>query len=112
MAGALVLGCGGHPPSPHQSGWTHNPLDRKVGNMAGMNPMVDRRTWLTILESASQKPGDEIDDEWRWLLQQLRMSADDYFALREALRQGRWRDAKNPRAYIKTVARREVNKES
>jgi hypothetical protein len=36
------------------------------------------------------------------------MSADDYFALREALRQGRWRKAKNPRAYIKTVVRREA----
>lgn len=39
------------------------------------------------------------------------MSAEDYFALREAIRQGRWRNAKNPKAYIKTVARREALQE-
>jgi hypothetical protein len=69
---------------------------------------TDRETWLAILEAASQKPGDEINDEWRWLLQQLRMPADDYPALCEALRQGRWRNAKNPKAYVKRVARLEA----
>jgi hypothetical protein len=54
--------------------------------MADAHPMTDRETWLAILEAASQKPGDEINDEWRWLLQQLRMPADDYPALHEALR--------------------------
>jgi hypothetical protein len=71
-------------------------------------PPTDRETWLAILEAASQKPGNEINDEWLWLLQQLRMPADDYPALREALRQGRWRSAKNPKAYIKRVARLEA----
>jgi hypothetical protein len=76
--------------------------------MAASSSSADRETWIAILDAASQRPGDEIDDEWRWLLQQLRMSADDYFALREAIRQGRWRNAKNPKAYIKTVALREA----
>lgn len=66
---------------------------------------------MAILDAASQRPGDEIDGEWRWLLRQLRMPAEDYFALREAIRQGRWRNAKNPKAYIKTVARREALQE-
>jgi hypothetical protein len=68
----------------------------------------DREIWLAIFEAASQKPGDEINDEWRWLLQQLRMPADDYLALCEALRQGRWRNAENPKAYVKRVVRLEV----
>jgi hypothetical protein len=68
----------------------------------------DREAWLGILEAASRKRGDEIDDEWRRLLQQLRMPADHYLALCEALRQGRWRNAKNPKAYVKRVVRLEV----
>lgn len=31
-------------------------------------------------------------------------------AFREAVQQGRWRTAKNPKAYIKTVAKREALK--
>ncbi len=83
-------------------------MNRKVRNMADAHPSADRKTWIAILEAVSQKPGDEINDEWRWLLQQLRMSADDYPALREALRQGRWRNAKNPKAYIKKATRLEA----
>jgi hypothetical protein len=79
--------------------------------VADARPTTDRDTWIAILDAAAQKPGDEIDNEWRWLLSQLRMSPDDYVALREALGQGRWRNAKNPRTYLKTVARREANKE-
>lgn len=70
-------------------------------------PANSREEWLAIFEVASQRPGDEINDEWRWLLEQLRMSTEYYPALLEALRQGRWRNAKNPKAYLKTVAKRE-----
>lgn len=79
--------------------------------MADARPTTDRETWVAVLEAAAQKPGDQIDDEWRWLLSQLRLPSDDYTALREAVCQGRWRNAKNPRTYIKTVARREAHKE-
>src|SRR6478736_3059475 len=39
-----------------------------------------------------------------------RAGAGIFFAIYEAIRQGRWRSAKNPKAYIKTVAKREALK--
>jgi hypothetical protein len=39
------------------------------------------------------------------------LSAEFYPAVVKAIQQGRWRNAKNPRTYIKTVARREAFKE-
>jgi hypothetical protein len=73
--------------------------------------VIDRETWLVILESALQKPGDQLNDEWTWLLKQLDMGPEEYPVLLGALRQGRWRAAKSPKAYLKTVVRRESLKE-
>lgn len=72
---------------------------------------LDRETWISLLDAALERPGTELNDEWAWLLDQLGMTAEQYPAVLEALRQGRWREATNPRAYLKTVARREALKE-
>jgi hypothetical protein len=65
---------------------------------------------MAILEAAAQRPGDEINEEWEWLLGQLQLSEEYFLAVLETIRQERWRTAKNPRAYVKTVARREARK--
>jgi hypothetical protein len=49
-----------------------------------------------------------MNDEWVWLLDQLNLPSAYFLAVHEAVRQGRWRTAKNPRAYVKTVAKREA----
>jgi hypothetical protein len=43
-------------------------------------------------------------------MQELRLGPQYFLAVREAVQQGRWRTAKNPKTYIKTVARREALK--
>lgn len=45
-----------------------------------------------------------------WIMQELRLGPQYFLAIREAVQQGRWRTAKNPKAYIKTVAKREALK--
>ena len=72
---------------------------------------LDRETWISLFDAALQRPGTEMNEEWAWLLDQLGLRPEDYPAILLGLRQGRWREAKNPRAYLKTVARREALKE-
>jgi hypothetical protein len=67
----------------------------------------DRERWIAILESVACSRPDKIDGEWSWLLEQLGLPNDYFLGVLEAIQQGRWRFAKNPRSYIKTVARRE-----
>jgi hypothetical protein len=71
---------------------------------------AERNQWMTILDAAFQRPGNEINEEWEWLLEQLGLPEDYFLAVAEAIRQGRWRNAKNPRTYVKTVAKREAVK--
>lgn len=94
-------------------------LRSKWGNMDDMGVKcmsnsqltdVERSQWLAILDSASQRPGDEINAEWEWLLDQLGFPAEYFLAVLETIRQQRWRTAKNPRAYVKTVAKRIATK--
>lgn len=66
--------------------------------------------WLAILDAALQRPGDEINEEWEWLLDRLDLPLECFLAVLETIRQERWRTAKNPRAYVKTVAKREAAK--
>lgn len=70
----------------------------------------DRAQWIAILEAASQSPPTELTDEWDWLLEQLGLPPDFFLALLGAIGQGRWRTAKNPRSYLRTVAKREAAK--
>jgi hypothetical protein len=71
-------------------------------------PGADREQWIAIFESAASSSPDEMDDQWEWLLDELGIRYDHFEALTETLKQGRWRDAKNPKAYVKTVTRREA----
>jgi hypothetical protein len=73
-------------------------------------PDGDRAEWIAILETASTQSPDEISAEWEWLMQELGLPPGHFLAVREAIQQGRWRNAKNPRSYVKTVAKREARK--
>ena len=48
--------------------------------------------------------------EWEWLMRQLKLGPEYFLAIYEAVGQGRWRTANNPKAYLKTVAKREASK--
>jgi hypothetical protein len=82
----------------------------KVVRMANSQADAERSQWIVILEAASQQPPDEINQEWEWLLDQLGLAESYFLAVLEAIRQGRWRTAKKPKAYLKTVAKREAVK--
>jgi hypothetical protein len=69
---------------------------------------ANRDQWIAILEAAASSSPDEMDDQWEWLLDELGIRYDHFEALIETLRQGTWRDAKNPKAYVKTVTSREA----
>jgi hypothetical protein len=64
--------------------------------------------WLGVLETAAKLEAEQSSAVWVWLMQELRLGPQYFLAIREAVRQGRWRTAKNPKAYIKTVAKREA----
>jgi hypothetical protein len=69
-----------------------------------------RQDWLALFEAAAGKPSDDTNEYWRLLLQKLRLRPSHYLALVETLRQGRWRTADNPKAYVKRVTRIEASK--
>lgn len=73
--------------------------------------MLNRETWISLLDAALQRPGDELNEEWRWLLEQLGMNSEDYPAILKALQQGRWRKADDPKAYLAYVARKEARRD-
>lgn len=66
--------------------------------------------WLGVLETAARVSVEQSSAIWVWIMQELRLGPQYFLALREAVQQGRWRTAKNPKTYIKTVAKREAVK--
>jgi hypothetical protein len=66
--------------------------------------------WLGVLETAAKVSVEQSSAVWVWMMQELRLGPQYFLALREAVQQGRWRTAKNPKTYIKTVAKREALK--
>lgn len=64
--------------------------------------------WLGALETAAKLSVEQSSAVWVWLMQDLRLGPQYFLAIREAIQQGRWRTAKNPKNYIKTVAKREA----
>lgn len=66
--------------------------------------------WLGALETAAKLSVEQSSAVWVWLMQELRLGPQYFLAVREAVQQGRWRTAKNPKTYIKTVAKREALK--
>jgi len=71
---------------------------------------ISKAEWLGVLETAAQLEVEQSSAVWVWLLQELRLGPQYFLAVREAVQQGRWRTAKNPKGYIKTIAKREALK--
>ena len=70
--------------------------------MAGANTAE----WMAMLEAVAQRPPDQAGAEWEWLMEQLGLGPEYFLAIYEAVQEGRWRGARDPKAYLKTVARR------
>ena len=71
-------------------------------------PESERAELLETLERAAATPPEGHDAEWLRLMDLLKLPGCYLPAVQEALKQGRWRRAKNPRAYVVTVAQREA----
>lgn len=71
-------------------------------------PSTTNAEWITILETISKSQPDACNAGWEWLMAQIGLGPEYFLAIHEAVRQGRWRTAENPRAYLKTVAKREA----
>lgn len=71
---------------------------------------ISKAEWLGVLETAAQLNVEQSSAVWVWIMQELRLGPQYFLAVREAVQQGRWRTAKNPRTYLKTVAKREALK--
>ena len=69
-----------------------------------------RAEWLGVLETAAKVSVEQSSAIWVWIMQELRLGPQYFLAVREAVQQGRWRTAKNPKTYIKTVAKRQARK--
>src|SRR5712671_1736031 len=69
-----------------------------------------KEEWLGALETAAQVGVEQSSAVWVWIMQELRLGPQYFLAIREAVQQGRWRTAKNPKAYLKTVAKQEALK--
>jgi hypothetical protein len=63
---------------------------------------------LRLLERTAGRPGELDDGEWILLMKLLKLPLHYQPAVCVALKQDRWRSAKQPAAYIKTVAEREA----
>ena len=71
---------------------------------------ITKAEWLGALETAAQLGVEQSSAVWVWLMHELRLGPQYFLAIREAVQQGRWRTAKNPKTYLKTVAKREARK--
>jgi len=73
-------------------------------------PASTKTEWLGVLETVAKMNAEQSSAVWMWMMQELRLGPQYFLAIREAVQQGRWRTAKNPKTYIKTVAKREALK--
>lgn len=69
-----------------------------------------REQWIALLDAATRSTENLNEEDWKWLMKELGLPANYFLAVRVALAQGRWREARNPRAYLKTVVSREAKK--
>jgi hypothetical protein len=74
-----------------------------------MNAPV-RNQWIAMLESVAQGSPDAVSSEWSWILERLKLPLEFFPYVSEAIQQGRWRTADNPKSYIRKVAWRESTK--
>lgn len=71
----------------------------------------DRIRWLEMLELAAESNPGTMDENWDRLLAEIDIQPDLIPHLITAVRERRWQNAENPRAYVKKVARRLAYKE-
>ena len=71
---------------------------------------LGKAEWLGVLETAAKLSVEQSSAVWVWIMQELRLGPQYFLAIREAVQQGRWRTAKNPKTYLKTIAKREAVK--
>lgn len=71
---------------------------------------ADRSLWMDLLSASATRSPDQLNDEWRWLLAELGLSAEFFPAVLLAVKQKRWVNADNPKHYVKRVARLEALK--
>jgi hypothetical protein len=69
-----------------------------------------RAQYFEIFRRAAESVLEGDEAELLWLLREFNLPLCYSTALYVVLKQGRWRDAKNPQAYIKTAAKREALK--
>jgi len=69
-----------------------------------------QEAWRDRLQAFASKQPEEMGDEWGQLLKELGLTNGYYLAVSEVLKQGRWKTAKYPRAYVKKVAAIEARK--
>src|SRR5260370_27786747 len=79
-------------------------MERVVVNARGRNEIRDLFVRMVDLEYEGH------EKEWHSLLNLLRVPLCYFPALREALKQSRWRTADNPQGYVATVTYREATK--
>jgi hypothetical protein len=70
----------------------------------------DLDQWISLLESAARESPDAISSEWSRILQRLKLPLEFFPYVLEAIQQGRWKTARNPKSYIGRVAWRESAK--
>ena len=63
---------------------------------------LGRAEWLGVLESAAKDSVEQSSAVWVWIMEVLRLGPHYFLAIRDAVQQGRWRTAKNPKTYMKT----------
>lgn len=68
----------------------------------------NRDQWLQVLEKIAAIRPDHAEAEWAWVMKELALEPDDFIPVYEVVRQGRWRRAENPAAYLKAAAKREA----
>lgn len=66
---------------------------------------------MGVLEILAIRRPDQAEAEWKWVMEQLGLGPQYFIALYDALKEGRWRTADDPGAYIKAVATRQASVE-
>ncbi len=69
-----------------------------------------RSQLIELLEQIANSEPNQNEAEWVWLLDELHLPAEAFVAVLEVLKQGRWREADSPKAYLRTASRREFYK--
>ncbi len=71
---------------------------------------MERSQLIALLDDLAQTNPDASEARWVWLLDEIRLPEEAFFAVLEVLKEGRWKEAGKPLAYLRTAARRVFRK--